>query len=42
MLENIVNASGKLGGVAGVFAGVINCKKMIAKIRNEKYFKNGQ
>ena len=24
MLENIVKASGKFGGVAGVFAGVIN------------------
>ena len=29
MLENIVNASGKFGGVAGVLAGVINCKKKI-------------
>ena len=26
ILENIVSASGKFGGVAGVFAGVINCK----------------
>ena len=26
ILENIVNASGKFGGVAGVLAGVINCK----------------
>lgn len=25
MLENMVSASGKLGGVAGVFAGVISC-----------------
>ena len=32
MLENIVNASGKLGGVAGVLAGVINCKKIIANL----------
>ena len=29
MLENIVNASGKFGGVAGVLAGVINCKKKL-------------
>ena len=27
MLENIVKASGKFGGVAGVFAGVINYKR---------------
>jgi len=26
-LENMFNASGKFGGVAGVFAGVISCKK---------------
>ena len=26
ILENIVSASGKFGGVAGVLAGVINCK----------------
>ena len=26
-LENILRASGKFGGVAGVFAGVINCQK---------------
>ena len=32
MLENIVNASGKLGGVAGVLAGVINCKKKLLQI----------
>ena len=27
MLENMFRASGKFGGVAGVFAGVISCVK---------------
>ena len=39
MLENIVNASGKLGGVAGVFAGVINCKKNDFKLETKNISK---
>lgn len=30
-LENILRASGKFGGVAGVLAGVISCKKSIER-----------
>lgn len=33
-LENMVNASGKLGGVAGVFAGVHICGKQEERINN--------
>lgn len=33
-LENMVNASGKLGGVAGVFAGVHICRKQETRINN--------
>ena len=32
-LENIFKASGKFGGVAGVFAGVISCKNNNQKSR---------
>jgi hypothetical protein len=39
MLDNIVSASGKFGGVAGVLAGVINYIKIISVKTTQNFHK---
>ena len=44
-LDSIVSVSGKFGGVAGVFAGVISCKKTWSPklyLKSFKWFEKGQ